>query len=415
MGAVADAVDTAPAHPRVIGYFTQWSAHRGVCLRDLDANGSIARLTHLHYAFGNVRGNRCEVGVQLAYDEATGAGGDAGADYVHPYAAADSIDGRADAPGQALRGHWNQLRKLKAKYPQLKVLISLGGWTLSRGFASAAQPENRQAFVASCIDAYLHGNLPRIDGAGGPAAAAGVFDGIDIDWEFPGTCALTCGSAQDRANFTALLGEFRRQLDAVRPGLLLSAAVGAGGRQIAATDPARYQRFLDYVNVMAYDYHAPAQPRTHFHAALYPAPGDPARGEAARFNVHDSVQALLARGVPRHKLVLGIASHGRGWSGVADRDHGLFQAGHAAAGSLGPGTESFRVLQALAWPHYRNRSAGAHWIYRDGIFWSFDDPDSVAAKMGYVRAQQLGGGFLWELGGDDADGALLRAISDGVR
>ncbi len=108
------------------------------------------------------------------------------------------------------------------------MLISLGGWTWSRGFSSAARAENRQAFVASCIDAYIRGNLPVTDGAGGNAAAAGVFDGIDIDWEYPVACGIACGTPEDRQNFTALLAEFRRQLDQVRPGLLLTVAVGAG-------------------------------------------------------------------------------------------------------------------------------------------------------------------------------------------
>jgi chitinase len=425
IAAHAQAAATIPGMPadssenalpdRVVAYFTQWSHHDGHRLRDLVDNGSAARLTHLHYAFGNVRDGRCEVGVQQAFDPATGTGGDARADYAQPYAAADSVDGSTDAPAQPLRGYWNQLRELKQRYPRLKVLVSLGGWTLSHGFADAARPGNREAFVASCIDAYIRGNLPLFEGAGGPGAAAGVFDGIDIDWEFPGSCGLSCGTPEDRADFTALLAEFRRQLDAQRPGLLLTAAVGAGLDQIRATDPAQYQRSLDYINVMAYGYHGPGEPLTNFHAALYAAPGDPAAGDARRFNIHDTIQALLARGVPRRKLVLGIAAHGRGWQGVPDRDHGLYQPGTPAPGSLGPGLERYRVLQVLPYPRHDNRSARAHWIYGSDTFWSFDDPATVAAKMAYVRAQGLGGGFLWETGGDDVQGSLLRAIADGLR
>ncbi|TGQ68041.1 chitinase, partial [Mesorhizobium sp. M8A.F.Ca.ET.207.01.1.1] len=104
-------------------------------------------------------------------------GGDAFADYTKAFSAAESVSGSADTWDQPLRGNWNQLKQLKAKYPNLKVLISLGGGTWSRGFSSAARPENRQAFVASCIDAYIKGNLPVTDGAGGAGAALGVFDG----------------------------------------------------------------------------------------------------------------------------------------------------------------------------------------------------------------------------------------------
>ena len=223
---------------RVVGYFTQWGIYNpGYFVRTLDASGSAAKLTHLTYAFGNVRNNRCEVGVLKAVDPATGEGGDAYADYSRTFTAAESVDGVADVWGQPLRGNWNQLKKLKKKYPGLKVLISLGGWNWSRGFASAARPENRAAFVASCIDAYIKGNLPAFDAAGGVGAAAGVFDGFDIDWEYPAACGLTCGGSEDTDNFTALLAEFRRQLDAIRPGLVLSAAVGAGIDKIRVTRP----------------------------------------------------------------------------------------------------------------------------------------------------------------------------------
>ena len=72
------------------------------------------------------------------------------------------------------------------------------------------------------------------------------------------------------------------------------------------------------------------------------------------------------------------------------------------------------MLRALPFPRHANRSARAHWIYDGDTFWSFDDPATVAAKMAYVRAQGLGGGFLWEFGSDDAQGALLHAIADGL-
>lgn len=84
--------------------------------------------------------------------------------------------------------------------------------------------------------AYIKGNLPVTDGAGGAGAALGVFDGIDIDWEYPVACGIECGKPEDNANFTALMAEFRRQLDAVRPGLLLTVAVGAGIDKIRVTD-----------------------------------------------------------------------------------------------------------------------------------------------------------------------------------
>jgi chitinase len=401
---------------RVVGYFTQWGIYNAkYFVKSLDASGSASRLTHLSYAFGNVRNNRCEVGVLKANDPATGEGGDAYADYSRTFTSAESVDGVADVWGTPLRGNWNQLKKLKAKHPDLKVLISLGGWNWSRGFASAARPENRSAFVASCIDAYIRGNLPAFDAAGGSGAAAGVFDGFDIDWEYPATCGVTCGGSEDSDNFTALLAEFRRQLDAIRPGLVLSAAVGAGIDKIRVTRPDLYHPHVDFINVMGYDFHGGWDAITNFHSALFNSPNDPSSGDARYYNTHDAIQAFLDRGVPASKLNLGMASYGRGWSNVGSSNHGLYQRGTAAAGSLEPGIESYRVLKTLAWPQYIDADAKARWIYNGNTFWSFDDPATIADKMAYAKVQSLGGAFLWDFSGDDTQGTLLAAISDGLK
>ena len=399
----------------VVGYFVQWGIYgRGYRVKHIETSGSAAKLTHINYAFGNVRNNRCEVGVTQPADPNTGAGGDAFADYTKAFSAAESVSGAADTWDQPLRGNWNQLRQLKARHPGLKVLISLGGWTWSRGFSDAARPENRQAFVASCIDAYIRGNLPVTDGAGGAGAAAGVFDGIDIDWEYPVACGLACGRPEDNANFTALLAEFRRQLDAVRPGLLLTVAVGAGIDKIRVTDPGRYHQYLDFINVMTYDFHGAWDPRTNHHSALFASPNDPSTGDQAFYNSDDAIQAFLDRGVPASKLHLGIGFYGRGWTGVASAGNGLNQAGSAAPGTYESGIEDFKVLKNRAGTIRTDAAARATWKYDGNTFWSYDTPEMVNEKMQYVKARGLGGAFFWEFSGDDASGTLVDAISDGL-
>ncbi|MCJ0826583.1 glycosyl hydrolase family 18 protein [Luteimonas sp. 50] len=414
---VAATTASSATTKRVLGYFTQWGIYNAqpYSVRTLDAQGTAGRLTHLAYAFGNVRNNKCEVGVLKAVDPDTGEGGDAYADYSRSFSAAESVDGVGDTWGAPLRGNWNQLKKLKKKHPNLKVLISLGGWTLSRGFASAARPENRAAFVASCIDAYITGNLPLFDSAGGAGAAAGVFDGFDIDWEYPAACGLACGSSADTDNFTGLLAEFRRQLDAVRPGLQLTVAVGAGIDKIRVTRPDLYHPYVDAINVMTYDFHGAWDAKTNFHSALFNSPNDPASGDARYYNSNDAIQAFLDRGVPAAKLNLGMASYGRGWSSVASSNNGLYQAGVAASGSDEPGVETYRVLKALSWPKYTDAYSKARWIYDGKTFWSFDDPATITDKMAYVQVQGLGGAFLWDFSGDDAQGSLLAAISAGLQ
>gem|GEM_PF-79335 len=402
---------------RVIGYFTQWGIYgRNYRVKNIDSSGSAARLTHINYAFGNVRNNRCEVGITQASDPNTGAGGDAFADYSKAFGAGESVSGGADTWDQPLRGNWNQLKQLKAKYPNLKVLISLGGWTWSRGFSSAARPENRQAFVASCIDAYIKGNLPVTDGAGGSGAALGVFDGIDIDWEYPVACGIECGKPEDNANFTALMAEFRRQLDAVRPGLLLTVAVGAGIDKIRVTDPAAYHPYLDYINVMTYDFHGAWDAKTNHQSALFDSPNDPSTGDQKLYNSNDAIEAFISRGVPAAKLNLGIGYYGRGWTGVASGNNGMYQtAGGAAPGTYEAGIEDWKVLKNLAWQGYTDNTAGATWIYNGSTLWSFDTPANITRKMGYVKTQGLGGAFVWEFSGDDAQGTLTKAVSDGLK
>ncbi|RDZ29438.1 glycosyl hydrolase family 18 protein [Lysobacter silvisoli] len=401
---------------RVIGYFTQWGIYgRNYRVKNIDTSGSAAKLTHINYAFGNVRNNRCQVGVTIPSNESTGEGGDAFADYTKAFGAGESVSGAADTWDQPLRGNWNQLKQLKAKYPGLKVLISLGGWTWSRGFASAARPENRQAFVASCIDAYIRGNLPVTDGAGGVGAAAGVFDGIDLDWEYPAACGLSCGTAEESANFTALLAEFRSQLNAVRPGLLLTIAAGAGIDKIRVTNPAAYHQYLDYINVMTYDFHGTWEARTNHHTALFDSPSDPSTGDALQYNSNDAMEGFLSRGVPASKLNLGIGFYGRGWTNVPNVNNGLYQSGSAAPGTYEAGNEDYKVLKNRPGTVYTDATARATWKYDGTTFWSYDTPAMIIEKMGYVKAQGLGGAFFWEFSGDDAQGSLATAVSDGLK
>jgi chitinase len=195
---------------RKVGYFTQWGIYaRHFVVKNLQDNGSAGRLTHLNYAFGRVAPNSA--------GDVVCSSGDPWADYQKPFTASEDVNGVREAWGAPLRGNFNQLKKLTNKHPDLKVLISLGGWTWSRYFSDAARsPATRRTFVKSCIDLFIKGNLPRLDGgSGGPGAGAGVFDGIDLDWEWPGSPGRAGNIVRrvDRANFTKLVAEFRRQLN----------------------------------------------------------------------------------------------------------------------------------------------------------------------------------------------------------
>ncbi len=381
-------VTPTPGGKRMIGYFVEWGVYaRNYHVKNIKTSGSAAKLTHINYAFANVVSSRCQLG-------------DTYADYDRFYDAATSVDGVADTwDAGALRGNFNQLRKLKAEYPQIKVLISLGGWSWSGGFSDAALPANRVAFVKSCIDLYIKD--PRW---------TGVFDGIDIDWEYPGACGLTCNfRPEDTQNFTALLAEFRSQLNAVRPGLLLTIAAPAGQDKIAKIQVGSIHQYLDFINLMTYDFHGTWENTTNFNSPLYPATGDPAAGQ--KLTTDEAVTTWLQGGTPPNKLVVGVPFYGKGWQGVGSANNGLWQAsGGAAPGTYEPGSEDYKVLKTKGYPRFFQSQAQAAWLYSGGIFWTYDDPPVMTAKMNYIKSKGLGGVMFWELSGDTSNGELITTL-----
>ncbi len=382
-------VTPPPGGKRIVGYFTEWGIYgRNYQVKNIVTSGSASKLTHINYAFGNVVNSRCQLG-------------DTYADYDKFYSAADSVDGQADTwDNGALRGNFNQLRKLKQMYPNIKVLISLGGWTWSSGFSDAALPANRSAFVKSCVDLFIKD--PRW---------AGVFDGIDIDWEYPGACGNTCNyRPEDTQNFTALLAEFRSQLNQVRPGLLLTIAAPAGPDKISKIQISQISQYLDFINLMTYDFHGAWENTTNFNSNLYTPAGDPATGNA-RVSVNDAVNQWLQGGAPASKIVVGVPFYGRGWTGVPSSNNGLWQSATGAApGTYEAGIEDYKVLKNKGYSRYYSSAAQAAWLYNGSVFWTYDDPPIMAAKMSYIKSKGLGGAMFWELSGDTSNGELINAL-----
>ncbi|HET9932700.1 MAG TPA: glycoside hydrolase family 18 protein [Polyangiaceae bacterium] len=401
---------------RVVGYFAQWGIYqRAYRVKNIAESGAAAGLTVINYAFGNVVNGACVMVSRAGV-------GDAFADYQKSFAAEESVDGAADTWDQKLKGNFNQLKKLKARYPNIKVLISIGGWTWSKGFSDAAlTAESRAAVVKSCIDLYIRGDLPMLDGdpAGGPGAAAGVFDGIDIDWEYP-AMAGDVGSVyrdEDTKNFTLLLAEFRRQLTAIDPKLLLTIAAPAGKPQSDKIELGAIHQHLDWINLMTYDMHGAwdAKGPTDFHSPLYTSPDEPTSAGAAELSSDATVTRYLNAGVPSSKLTLGIPFYGRGWSGVAGSSHGLYQTTTGPApGTYEAGIEDYKVLVARKAPGFRDSKAGAYWTFDGNEFWSFDDPENIRLKTEYIRSKRLGGVMVWSLDGDTKDGELMRAVASGM-
>jgi chitinase len=302
------------------------------------------------------------------------------------------------------------LLKLKQKHPQLKTLVSVGGWTLSGQFSDVAlSDESRVKFARSCV-AFMkkYG-----------------FDGVDIDWEFPGGGGLAGNKSrkEDYANFTLLLAEMRRQFDAAGKSgekndarhYLLTIAAPAGPEKIAALQVAKMAASLDWFNVMCYDFHGGWDKTANFNAPLYDVRGGPAGTYARKLNADWAMKAYLAAGAPSEKLVLGVPFYGRGWKGVPAVNDGLFQ---TAAGEAGVFDYHLIASKYLGkYPRHWNDEAKVPWLYdpTSRTMISYDDPQSLKLKAAYVREQKLGGVMIWELGGDDAKGSLMRAIGDGLK
>jgi len=396
-----------------VGYFTQWGIYRrNFLVKNVHTSGMAAKLTHINYAFANVGADgRCF--------EANQAGvGDAWADYQKRFKAGESVDGVGDVISQPLAGNFNQLRKLKAMYPHLKVQLSIGGWTWSKYISDAAlTPASRQAFAASCIDLFIKGNLPFIGTSphGGPGSAYGVFDGIDIDWEWPGSEGNpgNVERPEDKQNFTAVLAEFRRQLDeyGAQTGrtFSLTAFLPADPALVAAgVDVANAFPHLDFATIQGYDLHGAWETVTNHQAQLYSPAADPS---PARFSVDLAVRTYLAGGAPAAKLVVGIPYYGRGWTGVAKANNGLYQPSSGPArGTYESGVDDYKKVATKSGTRFYDAAAVAAWLFDGRNFWSYDDPQSVTAKAAYIKANGLGGTMVWSLDGDTAAGALTTAI-----
>jgi len=262
---------------------------------------------------------------------------------------------------------------------------------------------------------------------------AGVFDGFDIDWEYPGSAGATNNySAADVTNFPALLWEFRTQLNKLesdiefetgaRPEFLLTAAVPAGQSHYNPIDVAGMAAPLDWVNVMAYDFHGPWEttgPANH-HAQLWKSPCD---GDGADWGAR-AIEYYLAKGVPASKLLLGVPFYGHGWKGVPAVNYGVCgPASGLARGKYESGTNDYKLLDAQGRPEFYDPTTVAHWSFNGSEFWSYDDTDSLAAKAAYVRridepgrnGQPLRGVMFWELSGDSADTRLLTTLRENLR
>jgi chitinase len=419
----SQSLSQARHHGKVFGgYFEEWGIrYANYNIADLEKNGVADELTHLIYAFGNVTPTTspaCAVADPLAaYEDST----------------LPSVSGKAyTAP---LFGNFGAIQQLKARHPNLTVLISLGGQAGNvAGFTTAASTEaGRAALAASCIDMFVKGNIaPGV-------SAPGLFDGFNIDWEFP--------TAADKQSFTALLKEFRTQL---------SALTKTTGEKYTLTfdspaDPQKYVNIdlkaaadqVDFLTIDGYDYAGTWDKQTNESSSLYDSVADPAPSDAG--SIDATVRAYLKAGVPAAKYTMGMPLYAVGWTGVSAANHGLYQNATGdspvllADGSgvcpnpsktaASPGCDTILTAGFLTYstienltnkngfvPWYDSERSGAT-LYNPATetFYSYDNPTSVAAKTAYIKKNKLGGAYVWALNDDDASGSLTKTIAAGLK
>eukprot|EP00659_Diplonema_papillatum_P009302 gene9302-14412_t len=378
--------ETPPSTPptsgdsMLIGYFVEWGIYgRNYHIKNIADSGSAKRLTHIVYSFGNVLNAACTIGdTYAAYDKA--------------YSAADSVDGVADTwDTGALRGNFGQLRRLKKLYPNIKVVWSFGGWTWSGGFGAATAQAT--SFADSCYKLVYDSRW------------SDVFDGIDIDWEYPNDCGLSC----DTSGFSGYKTLMKALRDRFGKDKLVVAAIGAGESKLKAADYGGAAQYVDFYNVMTYDYFGGFSPTgpTAPHSPLNDYDGIPTAG----FYSDKAVQVMKDLKIPASKINLGIGFYGRGWTGVTQSAPGG-SATKAATGTYEAGIEDYKVLKTSC--PATGTIGGTAYAYCNGNWWGYDTPSTIAGKMTYAKQQGLGGAFFWELSGDTTTGELINAIGNGL-
>jgi len=341
---------------KIIAYVHGWQDNWG------DNNEKANQITHINYAFANIKDGKV-------------------------------IQGKEN-DGEILQ----KLNALKTVNEDLKILISVGGWSWSKNFSDAVLTEkSRQIFANSAIDFMLKHQI----------------DGIDLDWEYPGQKGDdNIFRPEDKENFTAILKLLRKKLDSVsgdKKAYLLTIATAANSSYFEHTNMKEAQQYLDFINIMSYDFFVGGQGVTGHHSNLFRSEFDLERRRSAEVAVEVHVNA----GIPMDKLVLGVPFYGRWWKGVNPVNNGLYQSAYGDFGSINYKSIA-DSLRNKVFVSYWDSSAVAPYIWRekDSLFLTFENTNSLKSKVDYVNNNNLGGIMFWQFNGDNGD--LLTTISDNL-
>nr|WP_068891453.1 glycoside hydrolase family 18 protein [Pedobacter panaciterrae] len=338
--------NSVKSKPVIIGYVAGFKG-----LIDTDKIAA-QKLTHINYAFVNVKGNRAFL---------------------------DNL--KTDTV------NFRKLNLLKGKNPDLKIFISIGGWAWSENFSDAVLTDSSRAeFAQSSVDIIKKYDL----------------DGVDIDWEYPARPGEEGNvyRPEDKQNFTLMFQAIRKELDVLEKETghkkLLSTAVGGFTDFLRTSEMGEAQKYLDYVNLMTYDLYTGGGTASH-HANLYDSKKIESKSSADK-----TIKAFIAAGVPASKLVMGIAFYGRNFKIEEGGKKGLGD--KVVSGQFGKGYTMLKdsLINKHGYKRFMDKGAKAPYLFneKNKTFITYEDEQSVKNKCKYVKEHGLAGVMFWEYSSD---------------
>lgn len=412
----------------VSAYAIDWSVYR---LHGMDYyvnNIPGDNLTHLFFCFLGIVGkndsykNINPTGYATALNVVTGLN-DFEVFVPDPWAAYQKPVG-TQVSSDAVKGCYGELMAFGKRYPNVKKIISIGGWTLSDPFFFMDVKANRDTFVAS-VEKYLR--------------TWKFWDGIDLDWEFPGVGGSNKAIAKgtvDNTTYIALTKELRVMLDKLGAEFgkryEMSIAINAVPDKLAPMNYGEIAKPVDFVNVMSYAFHGAWDGvNMSHHTNVYAPAFRKDEYTTQNYNCRREIDDLFAQGVPKSKMVLGAVTFGRGWAGVPDAPGTDVFLGKGVPGTHpGPQTEKDKYWLGVSlvmysqivaeltpengWSHRYDEQAEAPFIYKKetGELLTYDNPRSVAKKCEIVMAEGLAGIFSWKMDTDNGD--ILNTMNSGM-
>ena len=326
-----------------------------------EKNILVKKLTHINYSFANIVNGKIAEGSQY-----------------------DSIN-------------FVKLNMLKKKNPNLKVLISVGGWSGSGNFSDMTlTKESRKLFIISCIDFINKYQL----------------DGIDLDWEYPGLPGIgNTHRPEDKANFTYLLKELRQALNKnnnqTGKAYTLTIAAAAFPEYIKNIELSKIVQYLDFINLMTYDFVGGWQDSTGYHTNLYTPPDYPQANSCDK-----AIRYYIKNGAPPKKLVIGLAFYARGWTKVYPVNNGRFQKAYGKGLEASYKNIVENYIGKNGYKAYYDSIAQSPYLWNDNLktFITYENTLSITAKCNYAVKHKLCGVMFWQYTSDYKH-ELLNSIS----